>query len=353
MTILGCDYSFSRPSPGTLVSLGIKFAARYYSTPGNQKNLTGPERDGLLAHGIDIVSVYETSAGAARGDYAAGVAAAKSAGAQAAGLRQPHGTCIYYAVDFDATITQVLAYFKGIAATDNGYSWGVYGSYSICQNIRNRFPQAFAWQTLAWSQGRLLQGVHIYQDAHTFGGYPDLDVDYAYNERYGSWKSTPGPADAPQAPPLPKADSAMAYAGAVGAVIGTDGQIYLTLDDWATDFPVKLTNPKIAYLPGLDIDSYPLEAGQDPIIEYLAAVTRFPDKSVHVVEISIDLTRKIANGSDWAIKGGFFADTGSISIRDKSLYVAGKGTDPEGHIYTARRTNGVWGFWVKRAGRAL
>jgi hypothetical protein len=348
MPILGCDYSFSRPNPSTLAGLGIRFAGRYYSTPGNGKNLTAIEASALTAHGIDPLSVYETTGREALGGYEAGVAAARSAAASARQCGQPLNSCIYYAVDFDASSAQLVVigeYFKGVNAAKTFYKVGVYGGYYVVQHVMALKLAAFGWQTSAWSQGKILPGVHVYQNNHTFS--PDVDVDYAYKTQYGGWNTSGA-----VTPEKVKADAAMSFSNGVGAGIGTDGRIYLSSDGWSSDFGVVLSVPTIAYLPGVGLAAYPNNL-PGSTAEKFVAVTRFPDESVHVVEITADFAHTKATGVDWPLKGGIYVATGSIGfLADGTLLVSGKGTD--GHIWTNNRSlSGVWGGWTKRNGTLL
>lgn len=189
--ITGCDYSFSRPKVSVLQAGGLHFAGRYYSTPGNPKNLDASEAVRLLSHGIDIVTVYETTANWMRGGYQAGAGAARSAEMQAKAAGQPAGSPIFYAADFDADssarqrITQCL---NGVYAYSGRYKVGVYGSYDVCADAVRQHPDIYTWQTLAWSGGRILAYVDIYQNGDTLPGYPDVDIDIAYTAEYGGWR---------------------------------------------------------------------------------------------------------------------------------------------------------------------
>ena len=60
-------------------------------------------------------------------------------------LKQPGGSAIYFAVDYDASLSDIQGcitqYFNGIQIFMNGannyYQIGVYGSYTLCHYIRN------------------------------------------------------------------------------------------------------------------------------------------------------------------------------------------------------------------------
>ena len=77
--ILGCDFSWSRPSPTCLAGKGIRWAGRYVLSTDPGKTLTRPEADRLAAAGLAIVSIHQPSGdkGWMLGGFARGQAAAK------------------------------------------------------------------------------------------------------------------------------------------------------------------------------------------------------------------------------------------------------------------------------------
>jgi hypothetical protein len=61
--------------------------------------------------------------------------------AQATACGMPHGSPIYFAVDFDATPAQqvpINAYLTGAASVLGKTCVGVYGSYYVCKRPRRR-----------------------------------------------------------------------------------------------------------------------------------------------------------------------------------------------------------------------
>ena len=141
---------------------GIKFICRYYShSPG--KNLSPSEALLICSAGISVVAVWETA-----GDHAAffsfkqGVDDATSASNQAQTIGQPVDSAIYFAVDFDASPTEIdggiTDYFKGVqqglTASMPGkatYSVGVYGSGLTCDTLFRAGLVQHTW--LAMSSG--------------------------------------------------------------------------------------------------------------------------------------------------------------------------------------------------------
>jgi len=198
--IPGCDYSFARPSPASLVSLGYKFAARYLSgDPGGGKDLTSSEASSLTAAGLDIVLVWETTGTDATNGYNQGVSDATGAKNEAAAVGQPSTRPIYFAIDFDATsadAASINAYFQGVASVIGLSRTGVYGGYYIVNELFNAGRVTFAWQTYAWSGGSWDSRAQLRQTQNGVDG-DQLDDDEGMVADFGQWG--PGaPASAPR-----------------------------------------------------------------------------------------------------------------------------------------------------------
>lgn len=152
-TVIGFDYT-DRIDPAALKAAGCQVVFRYLSQPGWPKNLTKTEAGELLAAGIAIVLNYETTAAFMLAGYAGGVAAARSARAQASALGAPGVTRIYYSADFDATAAQIPAvmdFVRGAVAVDGAAEVDEYGGLRIVQAAAAVGMRP--WQTLAWSGG--------------------------------------------------------------------------------------------------------------------------------------------------------------------------------------------------------
>jgi len=116
-----------------LVAKGYSWVARYYFRSSHFKDvLTAAEAKALAAAGLWVVAVYEngfpTTASyftAAQGhvDAADAVLCAQHAG-------QPHGTPIYFAVDYDSAPKAVDDYFRAVSVIvrNAGYTPGIYGN---------------------------------------------------------------------------------------------------------------------------------------------------------------------------------------------------------------------------------
>ena len=156
-TTSGCDYSFARPTPASLASMGYKFVCRYLSgDPSGGKDITASEQADLEAGGIDIVLNWETTGTDASNGYNAGVSDATAAKAEAESVNQPPNRPIYFSIDFDAQSGDAAAineYFKGVASVIGVSRTGVYGGYYIVNELFNAGLVTWGWQTYAWSNG--------------------------------------------------------------------------------------------------------------------------------------------------------------------------------------------------------
>jgi len=152
------------PFVSCLADSGIRFAFRYYSQ-SSWKRLTLPEARTLTDAGIEIGVVYED--GPTKVSYftsARGQADAQRAIGFAQALGQPSGAAIYFAVDYDATLSHlpaISAYFTAVRSQldATGYQVGIYAGGTVCQTIKeNQGLADFSW--LAESTGWL--GSHTY-----------------------------------------------------------------------------------------------------------------------------------------------------------------------------------------------
>lgn len=172
---------------------GYVFVARYL-VPSSWKALSTKEVATICNAGLQIVSVFETTADRALGGRSAGLSDGATALALAAQMGQPVGSTIYFAVDFDATPAQmstVIAYIKGASDATPGYNTGVYGSYAVVEAVYAAGACSRFWQTYAWSGGKKSAVANIYQylnDIVVHGIGIDLNDSYG-NE--GWWSTVP------------------------------------------------------------------------------------------------------------------------------------------------------------------
>ncbi|WP_082083956.1 glycoside hydrolase domain-containing protein [Paenibacillus beijingensis] len=176
-----------------LAAAGMQFACRYL-VPANYawKRLTRPEAEAISAAGMTIISVYETAANRPAGGAAAGANDGAAAYKEAVAIGQPAGSAIYFAVDYDARSADydaIEAYLKAAAAQIGPYKAGVYGSYTVIEEMAGRGAAAHFWQTYAWSRGRRSGRVNIFQykNGQTVAGV-QVDLNDSYGNE-GGWST--------------------------------------------------------------------------------------------------------------------------------------------------------------------
>lgn len=157
MTLDALDYSWARPDPQQMAAAGIKVVARYLF--GDGKGLTDAERRGLHSAGLGVVLNYEAS----RGNHLLGATQGQIDGAAARGyateLGVPSGVPIYFSCDLEVSAGQmptVLAYLR--AADSAAHPSRAYGQAAVCDAYGRP-----AWQTIAWSYGRMSRNAVLYQ----------------------------------------------------------------------------------------------------------------------------------------------------------------------------------------------
>lgn len=183
-------------SPVALLAFrrGAVFVCRYL------KNLTQEEAKALTVAGLNIVTIFETTARRALGGAAAGKEDGQRALAQAQALGQPTGSAIYATADFGETEDQnaaVLAYLDAFDGQISGYSLGVYGEGAVCQAALDAKIAKYVWLAggmgMRGSRDFLQTGLAtIVQDVGDAAGLAlgiDIDSDTAYTNDYGGWKA--------------------------------------------------------------------------------------------------------------------------------------------------------------------
>lgn len=170
---------------------GFEFACRYL-VPSGWKRLTKEEAVTINQAGLQVVSVFETTADRALGGRAAGLVDGRTAALTADAVGQPQGSTIYFTVDFDATSSQmpvVVDYIRAASEATPAFTTGVYGSFAVVEAVRAAGACSKFWQTYAWSGGRKADFLHIYQhmnDISVNGIQVDLNDGYG-NE--GGWNT--------------------------------------------------------------------------------------------------------------------------------------------------------------------
>jgi hypothetical protein len=186
-----CSTPLTAKTAAAFAAAGYSFVGRYL-VPSGWKALTMAEAELINQAGIDIVSVFETTANRALGGRTAGINDGYTAIEVAKQIRQPEGSTIYTAVDLDVTSAQmptVLEYIRGFSEATPRYNTGVYGSYSVIEAAKAERVCSRFWQTYAWSRGNKADGIHIYQYKNDITvNVIGVDLNDGY-EGLGSWNS--------------------------------------------------------------------------------------------------------------------------------------------------------------------
>lgn len=195
-----------------LAGAGIKYALRYYSKPGSAKAMKPDEADALAAAGIQIGVVYQEMARSI-GEFTKVKAKSHATNAwnAAQAVKQPAGSAIYFAVDYDAEVGDlrgaILSYFNEVNSTlaqlgggTNPYHLGVYGSGRTCKFLKANCPAVrYSWLTVSkgWADSRTYNEWDLNQTwgEGTLCGLTPVfvsggelhDGDYEYNEDDGDF----------------------------------------------------------------------------------------------------------------------------------------------------------------------
>ena len=145
----GCDTAtrLDQDKINTLKNEGYEIVGRYLTNVEGgtlDKKMTLDEIQLIIDNGLSIFPIFqEYGASNSAFNYAKGVEQAEKAIKAAKGLKIPHGTTIYFAVDYDPQQSEienyVIDYFKGITdiftREEFVYEIGVYGSRNVCLNL--------------------------------------------------------------------------------------------------------------------------------------------------------------------------------------------------------------------------
>ncbi|MEF2965652.1 DUF1906 domain-containing protein [Paenibacillus sp. M1] len=202
---IDCAAPITTANAKKIAAAGYTFAARYLVPQRlGWKRLNRAEAEAITAAGMKVISVFETSASRPAGGSAAGQVDGAEAFKEAKLIKQPVGSVIYFAVDYDAQakdFDKIEDYLKAAASQIPGYKVGVYGSYRVIEEMAQRKAASAFWQTYAWSAGKKSSKANVYQ--HKNGqSLAGMTVDF--NESYGGegWWDT-NEADKPVTPSIP------------------------------------------------------------------------------------------------------------------------------------------------------
>lgn len=156
---LGCDTATTINSARlqTLVNGGFTFVARYLA---GSYALTSAEKTIITDGGLYIVSIWEKGSPTSSSYFTTekGESDATSAIEAADAIGQSSGTPIYFAIDYDASASDVsgpiknyLQAVKGVFE-DQGYPYalGLYGSGAVLTYYKNTFTYTWLAGSTAW-----------------------------------------------------------------------------------------------------------------------------------------------------------------------------------------------------------
>ncbi|WP_340701346.1 DUF1906 domain-containing protein [Brevibacillus borstelensis] len=192
---IDCAVPLTAEKAKKMSEASMRFVCRYL-VPASMawKRLTRPEAEAITAAGMKIVSVFQRGTKDVAGGAVNGTRDGKAAYQEAKLIGQPEGTAIYFAVDYDAQPKDydvIEAYLRAAAKELAGYLVGVYGSYSVVEEMARRGACSKFWQTYAWSKGRLslAANLHQYKNGQTLVGH-QVDLNDGLGGE-GWWDTNP------------------------------------------------------------------------------------------------------------------------------------------------------------------
>ena len=184
---------------GRAKAAGVRWIGRYYSF-NPRKNLSAPEASAIQTAGLDIVSIWEAAGDRATTfTYQNGRREALAALEQARQVGQPPGSAIYFAVDFDASISQIdagiIPYFRAaneVVPADyvvDGYGSGLVLSRLDAEGLISHgwLAGAMGWQGSRAYKNAALTEIEQDTPSDPWGFGFDVDRNYARPGNFGSW----------------------------------------------------------------------------------------------------------------------------------------------------------------------
>jgi hypothetical protein len=200
---IDCGNPLNASDVAALKAGGVQFVGRYLGfSPTGWKHLTPKEVEIITSAGLSILSIFERNADRTKGGAKAGYEDGQWAMDRADILGQPKGSAIYWCVDYDtgrADLESVEAYLRAVKNTvGSDYLVGVYGEFDVVEAMVNCGVVDLAWQTLAWSRGKVSDKIQVYQKTApvSFSGVRHkVDLNDSYGGE-GLWgQVTPLPAN--------------------------------------------------------------------------------------------------------------------------------------------------------------
>lgn len=160
------DYSYARPTMQSIVAYGAIGAMRYLGN--DSRCIFAAERDDLLAHGLGIGLIWETSANRVLSGAPGGRQDAELANSYANTLGAPGSTPIYYATDYHALepdISGAICDYYRAASDYGGREVRSYGGAPVLDHLANHLGLRGGWQPAAasWSDYRMSPNAVMHQ----------------------------------------------------------------------------------------------------------------------------------------------------------------------------------------------
>lgn len=166
---IDCAAPLSKAAAEAIKAAGYDFAGRYLVPAVGtlaRKALTRREAEAVTGAGLDLLTVWETTADRVKGGAAAGTSDGKRALECARDIGMPARGIIYFAVDYDAPtgdLPVIEDYLRAARAQTAEYEVGVYGPYKVIEYLAQRKVCRGYWQCVGWSEGKVSPHRNVYQ----------------------------------------------------------------------------------------------------------------------------------------------------------------------------------------------
>lgn len=166
---IDCAAPLSKAAAEAIKKAGYDFAGRYLVPAVGtlaRKALTRREAEAVTGAGLDLLTVWETTADRVKGGAAAGTSDGKRALECAEDIGMPARGIIYFAVDYDAPpgdLSVIEDYLRAARAQTAEYEVGVYGPYRVIEYLAQRKVCRGYWQCVGWSEGKVSPHRNVYQ----------------------------------------------------------------------------------------------------------------------------------------------------------------------------------------------
>ncbi len=181
---IDCNTVINSTVAADLVRSGYAFVCRYIN------RMSSAEAHIISDAGLNILTVYETTADRPRGGTSTGNADGAAAYKQAQALEMPTTGIIYFTADFEAKPTDmnnIESYLRAARTQTGPYEVGIYGDYSVVEEMFKRNACKGFWQTYAWSNGQAPVHATVYQYKNDqMAAGISVDFDEAYSD-VGMW----------------------------------------------------------------------------------------------------------------------------------------------------------------------